>query len=133
MLDAVAVGQITPGPVCSSATFIGYLLGGIPGAAVATAGIFTPAFLFVSMLGPLASRLRRSPTVAAVLKGLNAASFALMTAVMLRLGRSAILDPTTLVLTAAAVVLLSRYRINSTWLFIGGGLIGFRLKTAGLP
>jgi chromate transporter len=132
LLDAIAIGQFTPGPVFTTATFIGYLLGGIPGASVATAGIFLPAFAFVAALGPLVPRLRRSATAAAVLDGLNAASLALMAAVTWQLGRAAIIDAPTLGLAAIGAVLLVRYRVNTTWLILGGAVAGLALTAAGM-
>jgi chromate transporter len=93
LLDAVAVGQVTPGPVFTTATFIGCVLAGWPGAAVATAGIILPAFVFVASSGPLVSRLRRSRVAGAFLDGVNAASLALMAAVTLQLARSVLVDP----------------------------------------
>jgi chromate transporter len=124
LLDAVAVGQITPGPVFTTATFIGYLLGGAPGAGVATAGIFLPAFVFVALSGPLIPRLRRSKTAGAVLDGVNVASLALMAAVTLQLGRAAIVDVPTAVLAAASAAILIRYRPNSAWLVLAGAAAG---------
>ena len=124
LLDAVAVGQITPGPVFTTATFIGYLLGGFRGAVVATLGIFLPSFFFVSISGPLIPHLRRSALAGAFLDGVNVGAWALMAAVTLFLARAAIVDLTTLVLAAASAVVLIRYRVNSAWLVIGGGLIG---------
>ena len=133
LLDAVAVGQVTPGPVFTTATFIGYLLGGLPGAAVATLGIFLPAFVFVALSGPLVPRLRRSATAGAFLDGVNAASLALMAVVTWRLGRAALVDPTTIALALASGVLLIRYRLNSAWLVLAGGLIGLIRSTFGFP
>jgi chromate transporter len=124
LLDAVAVGQITPGPVFTTATFIGYLLGGTPGAVVATCGIFLPAFLFVALSGPLIPRLRRSATAGAVLDGVNAASLALMAVVTWRLSWAAVVDVTTAILAIASAVLLMRSRLNAAWLVLGGGLVG---------
>jgi chromate transporter len=124
LLDAIAVGQVTPGPVFTTATFIGYLLAGGAGAAVATLGIFLPAFIFVAVSGPFIPRLRRSPAVAAVLDGVNAASLALMAVVTVRLGAAALVDLLTLALSAASVLLLVRYRVNSTWLVLGGAVVG---------
>lgn len=124
LVDAIAVGQFTPGPIFTAATFIGYVLGGIPGAAVATAGIFLPAFVFVAISGPLVPRLRASPTAGAFLDGVNVASLALMAVVTWRLGRVAIIDPVTTVLALVAAVLLFRYRVHSAWLILGGGLVG---------
>lgn len=124
LLDAVAVGQFTPGPVFTTATFIGYLLAGLPGAAVATVGIFLPAFVFVAASGPIVPHLRRSALAAAVLDGVVVGSLAVMAAVTARLARAAIVDGFTLALAAVAAVLLLRYRINSAWLVLGAGLIG---------
>ncbi|HEV8716375.1 MAG TPA: chromate efflux transporter [Candidatus Binatia bacterium] len=124
LLDAVAVGQITPGPVFTTATFIGYLLGGTPGAVVATCGVFLPAFLFVALSGPLIPRLRRSATAGAVLDGVNVASLALMAVVTWHLGRAAMVDGITAVLALVSAVLLMRFRLNSAWLVLGGGLVG---------
>ncbi len=125
LLDAVAVGQITPGPVFTTATFIGYLLGGGGGAAVATVGIFLPAFVFVALSGPLIPRLRRSPTAGAVLDGVNVASMALMAVVTWQLGRAALVDPLAFALAAVSAVLIVRYRVNSAWLVLGGALVGW--------
>ncbi|MFM2125229.1 MAG: hypothetical protein RL328_1680 [Acidobacteriota bacterium] len=124
LLDAIAVGQFTPGPVFTTATFIGYLLGGIPGAVVATFGIFLPAFFFVAISGPLVPRLRQSPTAAAALDGVNAASLALMAAVTLSLGRSALIDFPTIALAILSAALLLRFKLNSAWLVLAGGAIG---------
>jgi chromate transporter len=124
LLDAVAVGQVTPGPVFTTATFIGYVLGGGAGAAVATVAIFLPAFGFVAISGPLMARIRRSAAAAAVLDGVNLASLGLMAAVALQLGRTAIVDVPTAILAAAAAVVLLRYRLNSAWLVLGGAAVG---------
>jgi chromate transporter len=124
LLDAIAVGQVTPGPVFTTATFIGYLLAGKTGAVVATVGIFLPAFVFVAISGPLVPRLRRSPLAGAFLDGVNVASLALMAVVTWQLGRAALVDPVTIGLAAVAAFLLLRYRLNSAWLVLGGGTIG---------
>jgi chromate transporter len=124
LLDAVAVGQITPGPVFTTATFIGYVLGGAPGAAVATLGIFLPAFIFVAVSGPLVPRIRRSETAGAFLDGVNVGSLALMVVVTFELGRAALVDLPTVLLALASAVLLMRYRVNSAWLVLAGALIG---------
>lgn len=131
LLDAIAVGQVTPGPVFTTATFIGYLLGGPVGAAVATVGIFLPAFLFVAVSGPLIPRLRHSWVARAVLDGVNVASLALMAVVTWELGRSALVDLWTLGLAALSAFLLLRFRLNSAWLVLGGGLAGFLLWRGG--
>jgi chromate transporter len=120
LLDAVAVGQVTPGPVFSTATFIGYILGGTSGAIVATIGIFLPAFFFVAISGPSLPRLRRSPIAGAFLDGVNAGSLALMVVVTWELSRAAIVDVTTIVLAVASAILLLRFRVNSAWLVLLG-------------
>jgi chromate transporter len=124
LLDAVAVGQVTPGPVFTTATFIGYVLAGPLGALVATVGIFLPAFVFVAVSGPLIPRLRRSPVAGAALDGVNAASLALMALVTWQLGRAALVDvPTVMLALASAAVLFTR-RVNVAWLILGGGIVG---------
>jgi chromate transporter len=129
LLDAVAVGQVTPGPVFTTATFVGYVLGGGAGAAVATVAIFLPAFAFVAISGPLLPRIRRSRLASAVLDGVNVASIALMAAVALQLGRTAIVDLPTAVLAAAAAAVLLRYRLNSAWLVLGGAVAGAAIRS----
>jgi chromate transporter len=124
LLDAVAVGQITPGPVFTTATFIGYILGGTPAALAATLGIFLPAFFFVAVSGPLIPRIRKSPVAGAFLDGVNVASLALMAVVTVQLGRAAVIDWLSLLLAVAAAVLLFRYRVNSAWLVLGGAALG---------
>lgn len=124
LLDAVAVGQLTPGPVFTTATFVGYIVGGVPGALVATLGIFLPSFVFVALSGPLVPRLRRWPWTGALLDGVNAAALGLMGAVTLELGRAAVVDPVTALLALVALALLVRWRVNSAWLVLGGGLVG---------
>jgi chromate transporter len=124
LLDAIAVGQVTPGPVFTTATFVGYVLAGPAGAAVATVGIFLPAFVFVALSGPLVPRLRRSPLAGAVLDGVNVASLALMAVVTAQLARSALTGAATLALAVASAVLLLRWRVNSAWLVLGGALVG---------
>jgi len=124
LLDAVAVGQITPGPVFTTATFVGYLVAGSTGAVVATIGIFLPAFVFVALSGPLVPRIRRSPIAGAVLDGVNVASLALMSVVTWLLARSAIVNVTTAIVAIVSAVLLFRYRVNPTWLAAGGALVG---------
>jgi len=130
LLDAVAVGQFTPGPVFTTATFIGYLVGGVPGAIVATVGIFLPSFVFVAIVYPLVPRLRKSPWTSAFLDGANAVAVGLMAAVVWQLGTSSIVDVLTLALLVIAAVLLIRFRLNSVWLVLGGGGVG--LLTAAL-
>ncbi len=128
LLDAVAVGQVTPGPVFTTATFIGYVLGGTLGAGVATIGIFLPSFVYVALSGPLVPRIRRSRIASAVLDGVNVASLALMVVVTLQLGRAAIVDIPTVLLAIAGAVLLIRYRLNSALLVLAGGLLGIAVR-----
>lgn len=127
LLDAIAIGQVTPGPVFTTATFVGYLLGGAAGAAVATIGIFLPAFVFVALSGALVPRLRRSPTAAAFLDGVIAASLALMAVVTWQLARAAIVDLPTALLAGLSALLLLRYRLNSSWLVLAGAVFGLGL------
>ena len=124
LLDAVVVGQFTPGPVFTTATFIGFLVGGFAGAILATIGIFLPGFVFVAAVNPLVPRLRRSPWMSGMLDGVNVAALGLMAAVTWELARAAIVDPLTLVLAIAAAALLLRTRLNSAWVVLGGGLVG---------
>jgi chromate transporter len=133
LLDAVAVGQLTPGPVFTTATFIGYLLAGAPGATVATLGIFLPAFMFVAVSAPLVPRMRSSPTLSAFLDGVNVASLALMALVTVQLARSALVDVWTLALAAFAALLLVRYRLNSAWLVLLGAAVGGTLHGLRAP
>ncbi|MDP9363703.1 MAG: chromate efflux transporter [Chloroflexota bacterium] len=131
LLDAVAVGQFTPGPVFTTATFVGYVVAGFPGAALATLGIFVPSFLFVALLHPLVPRLRRWAWTAALLDGVNVAAIGLMAAVAWRLGRDAIVDPVTALVAVAAAVLLIRFKVNSAWLVLGGAAVGLLAWLAG--
>ena len=124
LIDAIAIGQVTPGPVFTTATFIGYLLGGVPGALVATAGIFLPGFVFVALASLLINRIRNSPWAGSFLDGVNVASLGLMLGVTIQLARTAILDPITILIALASLFLLLRYKLNSTWLIAGGALIG---------
>ena len=124
LLDAIAVGQITPGPVFTTATFIGYLLGWTPGAIVATVGIFLPSFLFIAAIGPLVPYLRKSWAVAAFLDGVNVGALALMLVVTWQLGRAALVDITTVALAVVSVIVLISFKINATWLILAGGIVG---------
>jgi chromate transporter len=124
LIDAIAVGQITPGPVFTTATFVGFLLADLPGALVATGGIFLPAFILVGVTNPLIPRLRDSKWTAALLDGVNAAALGLMASVTWQLGSSALIDPTTVILALVSAVVLFRFRINSAWLVLAGGVIG---------
>lgn len=127
LLDAIAVGQITPGPVFTTATFIGYVFAGAPGAVVATIGIFLPAFVFVAISGPLVPRLRQSRIAAAFLDGVNVAAVALMAVVTWQLGRTAVIDVATIALAVTSAIVLWRFRINSAWLVLGGAVAGLLL------
>jgi chromate transporter len=128
LLDAVAAGQVTPGPVFTTATFIGYVLAGWRGAAAATVGIFLPAFVFVAASGPVVARVRRSAAAGAFLDGVNAGSLALMAAVTLQLARSALVDGWTVSIAAAAALLLIRLRVSSAWLLPTGELLGLAVR-----
>jgi chromate transporter len=132
LIDAIAVGQVTPGPVFTTATFIGYVLAGPSGALVATAGIFLPAFVFVAASAPFVPRLRASPTAGAFLDGVNVASLALMTVVTVQLGRAALVDLPTLVLAIASALVLLRFKPNATWLVLAGALTGWLLHALGV-
>jgi chromate transporter len=124
LMDAIAVGQFTPGPVFTTATFIGYVVAGVPGALLATFGIFFPSFVFVAASSPLIPRIRRSPRAGSFLDGVNVASLGLMAVVTWQLGRAALVDWVTVSLALAATVLVFRLKVNSAWLVLGGGLIG---------
>ena len=124
LVDAIAIGQVTPGPVFTTATFIGYLLGGVPGALAATVGIFLPSFVFVLFTSPIIPRLRGSPWAGRVLDGVNVASLGLMAGVTLELTRTALVDPLTVGILLVSLVLLIRFRLNSTWLIAGGAALG---------
>jgi len=129
LVDAVAVGQVTPGPVFTTATFIGYLLGGMRGAFVATIGIFLPAFLLVAASGPLVPRIRKSKIAGVFLDGVNVGSLALMTVVTWQLGRASLIDSVTVLLAVASVLALLRFRLNSAWLVLVGAFVGLMSKT----
>lgn len=129
LLDAVAIGQFTPGPVFTTATFVGYVLAGPPGALLATAGIFLPAFVFVAASHPFIPRLRRSPVTGGMLDGVNAAALALMAGVTLDLGRAALIDAWTVLLALGAAVVLLWRPVNSAWLVLGGALAGLLLRS----
>lgn len=124
VLDAASVGQVTPGPVFTTATFLGYVVAGLPGAVLATVAIFLPSFVFVALLTRLATWLRSRAWTSALLDGVNATALALMAGVSLELGRSALVDPLTMGLAVATVVLLWRTRLNSAWFIAAGALVG---------
>lgn len=129
VMDAVAVGQFTPGPFFTTATFIGHLLGGFPGGALATLGIFLPAFVFVAIANPWIPRLRRSAALGRVLDGVNTASLALMAGAAWQTGKASVVDWTTAALFAAALYLLFRRNAPGTWLIAGGGIIGLAARS----
>jgi chromate transporter len=128
LIDAVAVGQFTPGPVFTTATFIGYILGGWLGAIVATVGIFLPGFLLVAASGPLIPRIRRSPVISSALDGVVAGSLALMAVVTWQLGKAAIVDRMTIAILAVSAVALLRFRVNSVWLIAAAAVGGWALQ-----
>ena len=125
LIDVVTVGQVTPGPVFTTATFVGYLLDGWNGATLATVGIFLPGFLFVACSQPLIPRLRASPVTSAVLDGVVVASLGLMAAVTWNLGRSTLVDMPTVGLAAITTIALFTLRPNSTWLVLAGAAAGW--------
>jgi chromate transporter len=127
LLDAIAVGQITPGPLFTTATFIGYLLGGVPGAVVATVAIFLPAFVLTGALEPVIRKLRDRPLTSAALDGLNAGAVALMAGVTWYLARDAITSLLTALLAAGSLVALLRWRVNPVWLMLAGAAAGLAL------
>jgi chromate transporter len=131
LLDSITAGQITPGPVFATATFLGYLLHGWAGAAVATAAIFVPSFLMAGLVGALAEHIRKSPLAAAFLDGVNAAAVALMASVALALGRSTLVDVWTWAFAIIGAAMLIRFRVNSAWLILAGAALGILLRGFG--
>jgi chromate transporter len=131
LIDAIAIGQVTPGPVFTTATFVGYVLLGPRGALVATLGIFLPAFVFVALSGPLVPRVRASAAAAAFLDGVNVAALSLMTVVTLQLANAALVDAPAVVLGCVGAVLLIRFRLNTTWLVLGGAAAGWVVHALG--
>jgi len=131
VLDAVVAGQVTPGPLFTTATFLGYLLGGFPAAMVATAAIFLPSFVMVAALEPLIGRIRRSRWAGAALDGVTVAALGLMAGVTIDLGRTAITDPLTAVIAAAALLAMLRLRPSPLWLVLVGATVGVAHHTLG--
>jgi chromate transporter len=131
LIDAIAVGQFTPGPVITAATFIGYVVAGVPGALLATFGIFFPSFVFVAASNPMIPRLRQSRWTAGFLDGVNVASLGLMATVTWQLARAALVDSLTVGLGLVAVILVFWLRVNSAWLVLGGGLVGLAIRILG--
>jgi chromate transporter len=128
LIDSIAAGQITPGPVATSATFVGYLMGGWPSALLATLAFFLPSFFFVALLSRFIPLVRKKWWSAAFLDGINVAALGLMVGITWTLGRSGITDPFTIGLTVLAIILVFRFKVNSAWLVIGGGLLGVVYK-----
>jgi chromate transporter len=128
LLDAIAIGQVTPGPVFTSATFIGYLLGGVPGAVLGTLGIFLPSFVFVALSSRAIPRLRSSVWLASLLDGVNVSSLGLMAGVTFQLSVSSFQGLASIIIFLLSSILLVRYRVNTTWLILAGALVGLFLK-----
>lgn len=132
LLDAIAIGQITPGPVFTTATFIGYLVAGLPGALVSTLGIFLPSFILVAVSHRFVKRLRASPTMSSFLDGANAASVGLMAAVTCQLALASIVGTVAVVILVVALVVFIRTSISSLWVLLAGGLLGIGTQLASL-
>ena len=132
LLDAVAIGQITPGPVLTTATFVGYLLAGNLGAIAGTVGIFLPAFLLVGLVNPWVPKIRRSPWASGFLDGVNAASLGLMAGVTFTLGQAALIDWLTVAMAILSVIAVFQFRVKPIWLVVVGGAIGFVAHLLGL-
>lgn len=131
LLDAVAIGQITPGPVLTTATFVGYLLAGNGGAIAATIGIFLPAFLLVGLVNPWVPKLRKSPWAGSFLDGVNAASLGLMIGVTYTLSRAAVVDMLTLFIAGLSAIAVLRFKTHPVWLILGGGCLSFLFHLGG--
>jgi len=129
LLDAVTAGQVTPGPVFATATFLGYLLQGWAGAALATAAIFLPSFLMAGLVAALAVHIRKSPLAGGFLDGVNSAAVALMAFVLIAMGRDTLIDGWTWAIGLPSALLLVRYKVNATWLILGGAALGLILRT----
>lgn len=128
LLDAIAIGQFTPGPVLTTATFVGYLIAGVPGAIVATLGIFLPSFLFVLLLNPLIPKMRQSVWLSAFLDAVNVAAVGLMVAVLFNLGRQTFTNWQSVVIAALALAASIRFKVNSAWIVLGGAVLGYLLS-----
>ena len=127
LIDAVAVGQFTPGPLSATATFIGYVVAGWPGAIVATIAIFLPGFVLVAASGPLLPRIRKSPVASAALDGVVAGSLALMAVVAMQLARASLVDRLTVAIFAVSLIALIRFKVNSAWVVVGAAVVGWTL------
>jgi len=130
LIDAVTIGQITPGPVFTTATFIGYLLGGWSGAILATIAIFLPGFIFVAISQPLIPKLRNSRPLSGILDGIVIASFGLMSAVTWQLAQTSLVDIQTMVIGLVTIAILMIWRPNSSWLILAGAALGWLLRSA---
>lgn len=128
LLDAIAIGQFTPGPVLSTATFVGYIVSGMPGAIVSTVAIFLPSFIFVSMLNPVIPRLRSSRIMSAFLDAVNISAIGLMAAVVVNLAGSTLTDWRTIFIAAGAAIAGIRFKLNAAWLVAGGAVAGWLLR-----
>jgi len=128
LLDAIAIGQFTPGPVLTTATFVGYLVAGFPGAVIATLAIFLPSFLFVLILNPLIPKMRQSKWLSAFLDAVNVASVGLMTAVLLLLARDTLVDWQSVLIMLVAAVAVFRFKLSSLWVVLLAALFGFALQ-----
>jgi chromate transporter len=124
LLDAIAVGQVTPGPLSTTATFVGYVTGGFPAALLATLAMFLPGFIFVAVTHPLLNRLRNSERAGHFLDGVNFAALGLMAGVTWEIGAEALVDPLTVGIAFVALFLLVKYAVDAHWLILGGGMIG---------
>jgi chromate transporter len=129
LLDAIAIGQFTPGPVLTTATFVGFIIAGVPGAIVATAGIFLPSFLFVLVLNPLIPKMRQSVWLSAFLDAVNVAAVGLMVAVLINLGRQTFISWQSVVIALLALLASVRFKVNSAWIVLGGAVLGYLLSS----
>jgi chromate transporter len=131
LLDAIAIGQVTPGPLFTTATFVGYLLAGNGGAIAGTLGIFLPSFILILVIGPWVEKIRSSAWASGFLDGVNAASVGLMAVVTYTLGRAAIVDWRTITVALLSSIAIFRFQINAIWLILAGGLVGIAVKVIG--
>ena len=132
LLDAIAVGQFTPGPVLSTATFIGYLILGFPGAVVSTVGIFLPSFIYVLAISPFVPKLRKSATTAGFLDGVNAASLGLMLAVCVILGIATLVNPGSWSIFIVAAVVIVVWNFHAAWIVVGAAILGWLFSISGI-
>ncbi|MAU01983.1 MAG: chromate transporter [Anaerolineaceae bacterium] len=131
LLDAIAIGQFTPGPVLTTATFVGFIIAGVPGAIVATVGIFLPSFLFVLVLNPLIPKMRQSVWLSAFLDAVNVAAVGLMVAVLINLGRQTFTNWQGVMIALLALAASARFKVNSAWIVLGGAVLGYLLSLIG--